>query len=83
MVGIGAVASGSLLLNRQANSEAGVSGAAAAEWPGPVRYGASAHSALEFNEEFMQIFYHFTYFSRYFHDIVGYSSDMISYMISP
>ena len=66
MVGIGAVASGSLLPNRQANSEAGVSGAAAAEWPGPVRYGASAHRAHEFNEEFMQVFYHFTYFSRYF-----------------
>ena len=45
------------LLNRPAESEAGGSGAAAAEWPGPVslRYCVSAHSTHEFNEEFIQI----------------------------
>ena len=46
VAGIGTVA----LPNRPAGSlsEAGGSGAAVAEWPGPVRYGASAHRANEF-----------------------------------
>ena len=49
VAGIGTIA----LPNRPADSEAGGSGVAAAEWPGPVRFCASAyHSNLnEFNEE--------------------------------
>ena len=53
---------GLALPDRPADSEAGGSGAAAAEWPGPVRYGVSAHRAHEFNEEFIQIFHPFTIF---------------------
>ena len=76
VAGIGTVA----LPNRPADSEAGGSGAAAAEWPAPVTYGASAHSAHEFSEVFIQSS---IYFSQYSSHCSQYSSDMISNMISP
>ena len=79
VAGFGTVA----LPNRQADSGAGGSGAAAAEWPGPVRYGASAHNAHEFNEEFNDNSFKYSInsqkFSRYSSQ---YSSDMIYNMIS-
>ena len=54
MAGIGSVA----LPNRSADSEAGGSGTAAAEWPGPSD---SAHlNTHEFNDKFIQIFHQLT-----------------------
>ena len=58
------------LPKRQADSEAGGSGAAAAEWPDPVRYGALAHHAHEFNEVQWGIHTNFPSFYYILHDIL-------------
>ena len=68
------------LPNRPADSEADGSGAAAAEWPGPVRYGASAHRLMNSMKNSYKSYINSLYFSRYF---PRYSSDLISNMISP
>ena len=56
--------------NRQADSEAGGSGAAAAEWPGPVRYGVLAHSTHEINELQWGSHTNLPSFHYIFHDIL-------------
>ena len=68
------------LPNRPADSEADGSGAAAAEWPGPVRYGALAHCLMNSMKNLYKSSIGSLYFSRYFS---RHSSDMISNMISP